>query len=82
MKIKILGMGCAGCKALFETVQKAVSEMNIQAEIIKEEDLMKIMQYNVMSLPAIVVDEKVVAKGRLSLSEIKSLLKELQEGKK
>ena len=35
-----------------------------------------------MSLPAIVVDEKVVAKGRLSLSEIKSLLKELQEGKK
>ncbi|NCC99604.1 MAG: thioredoxin family protein [Bacteroidia bacterium] len=82
MKIKILGTGCAGCKALFATVQKAVSEMNIQAEIVKEEDLMKIMQYDVMSLPAIVVDEKVVAKGNLSLSEVESLLKKLQEEKR
>lgn len=81
MKIKILGTGCAGCKALFATVQKAVSEINIQAEIVKEEDIMKIMEYNVMSLPAIIVDEKVVAKGNLSLSEVKSLITKLKEEK-
>lgn len=82
MEIKILGTGCAGCKALFTTVQKAVVEMDIQAEIVKEEDLMKIMEYNIMSLPAIVIDEKVVAKGKLSLTEVKSLLKQLQEERK
>ena len=42
---------------------------------IKEEDIMKIMSYNVMALPALVVDEQVVAKGRkLSLAEVKELL--------
>ena len=60
MTIKVLGTGCAGCKALHETVIKAVAELNLSADVIKEEDLMKIMGYNVMSLPALVIDEKVV----------------------
>ena len=75
MEIKVLGTGCAACKALYNTVQEAVSQLGIEADIVKEEDLMKIMEYNVMSLPAIVVYGKVVSKGkRLNLEQVKGLL--------
>lgn len=74
MEIKVLGTGCASCKALYRTVEQTVKELGLTAEIIKEEDLMKIMEYNVMSLPALVVDGKVVAKGKISAQEIKAIL--------
>lgn len=74
MEIKILGTGCAGCKTLYAAVQQVVEELGLRAEVVKEEDLMKIMSYNVMSLPALVIDEKVVAKGRMSKEEIKTVL--------
>ncbi len=76
MEIKVLGTGCANCKALFNTVQDAVNQLGIDARIIKEEDLMNIMAYHVMTLPALVVDGKVVAKGkRLSVEQVKELLR-------
>ncbi|MEG1838841.1 MAG: thioredoxin family protein [Bacteroides sp.] len=75
MEIKVLGTGCAGCKALYETTKQAIAELGINATVIKEEDLIKIMSYNVMQLPALVIDEIVVSKGKkLSLSEVKELL--------
>lgn len=74
MEIKVLGTGCANCKALHATVEKVVNELGIQAEIIKEEDLMKIMEYNVMTLPALVINGKVVAKGRINAGEVKELI--------
>ncbi|WP_321478638.1 thioredoxin family protein [uncultured Bacteroides sp.] len=75
MEIKVLGTGCASCKALYETVKQAVNELGIEAQIIKEEDLTKIMDYNVMRLPALVIDEKVVSAGKkLSLQETKTLI--------
>lgn len=75
MVIKVLGTGCAGCKALHETVVKAVAELNLSIEVIKEEDLMKIMSYDVMTIPALVINEKVVSKGkRLSIEEVKTLI--------
>lgn len=74
MEIKVLGTGCAGCKALYATVEKVVKELTLDATLVKEEDLMKIMEYNVMTLPALVVDGKVVAKGKLSASEVKDVL--------
>ncbi|MFA6858211.1 MAG: thioredoxin family protein [Bacteroidales bacterium] len=74
MKITILGTGCSTCKALTATVQQAVEELGLQATVEKEEDLMKIMEYNVMQLPAVVIDGKVAAKGKLSLKEVKDLL--------
>lgn len=74
MEIKVLGTGCASCKALYLAVEQIVKELDLTAEIIKEEDLMKIMEYNVMTLPALVVDGKVVAKGKISAKEIKTVL--------
>lgn len=74
MEIKVLGTGCASCKALYQTVEQTVKELGLTAEIIKEEDLMKIMEYNVMTLPALVVEGKVVAKGKISAQEIKAIL--------
>ena len=74
MEIKVLGTGCANCKALYSTIEKVVNELGIQAEIIKEEDLMKIMEYNVMTLPALVINGKVVAKGRINANEVKELI--------
>ena len=50
MEIKVLGTGCASCKALYLAVEQVVKELGLTAEITKEEDLMKIMEYNVMTL--------------------------------
>lgn len=75
MKIKVLGTGCAGCRALYETVCKVVAEAGIDAEIVKEEDIAKILEYGVYSLPALVVEDKVVSSvRRLTAAEIKKLL--------
>lgn len=74
MKIKVLGTGCASCKTLMTNVQKTVEELNLDAEVEKVEDMMQILSYNVMSLPALVIDDKVVAKGNVPLKEVKKIL--------
>lgn len=74
MEIKVLGTGCANCRALYSAVEQVVNELGLKADLVKEEDLMKIMEYNVMSLPALVVDGKVVAKGRITKDEICTIL--------
>jgi len=76
MEIKILGTGCAGCKAMFAAAETAIKELGNGATLVKEEDIVEIMKFNVMSLPAIVVDGKVLSQGkRLSAEEIKKILK-------
>lgn len=75
MEIKVLGTGCASCKALYAAVEEAVAEMGLEAKVVKEEDLMEIMKYNVMSMPGLVVDGVVVSSGRkLTVSDVKKLL--------
>ncbi|MCH5229464.1 MAG: thioredoxin family protein [Muribaculaceae bacterium] len=74
MEIKVLGSGCSSCKALYNIVQEVVKDLELEATVIKEEDLIKIISYNVLSLPAIVIDEKVVAKGPQSYDKIKTIL--------
>ncbi len=65
MIIKVLGTGCKKCEKLDKVVREIVEEMGITAIIEKEEDIMKIMQYGIMSTPGLVINEKVVLSGRL-----------------
>ena len=74
MEIKILGTGCSRCKALYAAVEKVVNELGIDASLIKEENMEKILSYNVMSLPAVVIDEEVVAKGSISQDDLKAII--------
>ncbi len=75
--IKILGTGCPNCKRTEAVVKTVVDELNIEANIVKVEDIQDIMAYNIMSTPAVVIDEVVKIKGRVpSFDEIKNLLQE------
>lgn len=75
MEIKILGTGCANCRNLEKATREAVTELNLDASIVKEEDIVKIMSYGIMRTPALVVDEKVLLYGRVpSVPEIKEML--------
>jgi small redox-active disulfide protein 2 len=75
MEIKVLGTGCAKCKALEKVIKQAVEELSIDASIEKVEDIMKIMEYGIMSTPGLVINDKVVLSGKLpDVSEVKELL--------
>lgn len=75
MKIQVLGTGCAKCKSLEKAVREVVAQNGIDAEVTKVEDIMEIMKFNVMTTPALVVDGKVVVKGRVpSNDELKQIL--------
>ena len=75
MEIKVLGTGCPKCKSLEKMTNEAVEELGIDASVTKEEDIMKIMGYGILSTPGLVVDGKVVMSGRLpSKNEMKELL--------
>jgi small redox-active disulfide protein 2 len=75
MEIKILGPGCPKCKTLEQLTRDVVSKNGIDATITKVADIMEIMKYNIMTTPALVIDGKVVVKGRVpSAEEIKQLL--------
>lgn len=63
MEIIILGTGCAKCSTTYEKVEKVLKDLNISAELKKEQDILEIVKYNVMSLPAVVVDGEVKLKG-------------------
>ena len=65
MKIEILGTGCTKCKALEEAVKKAVAQIGGFHEVKKVEDIVEIMNYGVMSTPALVVDGVVKSTGKL-----------------
>jgi len=75
MKIEVLGTGCAKCKTLFENALKAVDMSGKEAEVVKVEEIPKIMKYGVMSTPALVVDGVVKFSGKVaSPEEIRGML--------
>jgi small redox-active disulfide protein 2 len=65
MKIKVLGTGCAKCKKLYAESEKALAASGIGAELEKVEKIDDIMKYGVMMTPALVIDGKVMASGRI-----------------
>lgn len=62
-EIKVLGTGCANCKATLRLLEEAVAAAGREARIEKVEDLPSIMRYGVMSTPGVVIDGKVVHAG-------------------
>lgn len=75
MEIIVLGTGCAKCKTTYETVKKVIDENKLDVSLTKQEDILEIMKYNVMTLPGIVVDGEVKIKGHVpSEGEIRKLL--------
>lgn len=77
MDIKILGTGCPKCKKLEQATIEAVAAAGIDATVSKVEDIFQIMQFGVMTTPALVVDGKIVVKGRVpGVDEIKKLITE------
>jgi small redox-active disulfide protein 2 len=76
VKIEVLGTGCAKCKSLTKNVEKAVSELGIQAEVVKVDNLKEIMDRGVMMTPALYVDGESKMVGRTAtVDEIKRILK-------
>lgn len=75
MNIKILGSGCPKCRKLEKVVNEIVRDEGLDAVVEKVTELSQIMSYGVMSTPALVVDEKVVASGTIPKKDkIKQLL--------
>jgi small redox-active disulfide protein 2 len=61
--IKVLGTGCANCKATLKLIEDIAKEKGVEIQIEKIEDIQTIMTYGVMSTPGVVVDGKVVHAG-------------------
>lgn len=76
--IKVLGAGCKSCHEQYEYAKKAVAEMGLSVEVEYITDMEKVMAYGVMSMPAIVVNEKVVSMGKvLKTADVVKLLKNM-----
>ncbi len=74
-KLQILGTGCAKCANLAAAAEQAAKTLGIPYEMEKVTDLNRIMSFGVMMTPALVVDGKVKAAGRVpSVEDIKKML--------
>ena len=75
MEIKVLGPGCSRCKTTYQVSEKVIRENNLDVKLTKVDDLMEMMKYNIMTTPAVVVDEVVKMKGQVPTeSDVKKLL--------
>ena len=75
MEIKVLGPGCSRCKTTYQVIEKVIRENNLDVKLTKVDDLMEMMKYNIMTTPAVVVDEVVKMKAQVPTeSDVKKLL--------
>ncbi|EOR93370.1 redox-active disulfide protein 2 [Arcticibacter svalbardensis MN12-7] len=74
-QIKVLGPGCAKCKTTYNNVLEALKQTSIEAEVIKIDDIEEMIKYNVLTTPVLLIDDKIVVKGRVAeVNEIKNIL--------
>ena len=75
LTIKVLGPGCQNCQNLASVTERAIANLSIEAEVEKVTDYAEIKKYSILATPGLVINEKVVAAGRVpSESEITSFL--------
>ncbi len=75
LTIKVLGPGCDNCKRLEAIVRQAVTQLAIEAEVIKVTEAPEIAKYHLLATPGLVINEKVVSAGRVpSEAEITTFL--------
>lgn len=80
INIKVLGAGCKSCHEQYENAKAAVKAMGLTVEVEYITDMEKVMGYGVMSMPAIVVNEKVVSMGKvLKAADVEKLLNKLKK---
>ena len=76
--IKVLGAGCKSCHEQYENAKTAVQALGLNVEVEYITDMEKVMEYGVMSMPAIVVNDKVVSMGKvLKAADVEKLLRRL-----
>lgn len=69
MEIIVLGTGCAKCKTTYDRIAKFLEDNTISADLKKEENILEIVKYNVLSLPAVVVNGEIKLKGAVPSDE-------------
>jgi small redox-active disulfide protein 2 len=75
LSIKILGSGCPNCQRLAAVAERAVASLGVEASIEKVTEYPRMMEYNILSTPGLVVNEKLVSSGRIpSEAEMTSLI--------
>ena len=73
--VKVLGAGCKSCHEQYENIREAVKALGLDIEVEYITDMEKVMEYGVMSMPAIVVNDKVVSMGKvLKTADVEQLL--------
>jgi small redox-active disulfide protein 2 len=65
LTVKILGSGCANCKKLEAVARNAATAAQVQADFIKVTDMQQIVQYDLLSTPGLVINDKLVSSGRI-----------------
>jgi len=80
MDIKVLGTGCAKCRAVEKEVKEVVAELGIEAQVEVVKDMARILEYKVMMTPGLVIDGKVVSSGRVpSKNDVKKMIDEARK---
>ena len=80
MDIKVLGTGCAKCKAVEKAVKEVLGELGIDAQVEEVKDMARILEYKVMMTPGLVIDGKVVSSGHVPSK--KDVMKMIEEARK
>lgn len=77
MNIKVIGTGCDKCDKLYDNVKEALSQLGMEAELEKVEDLMEIIKLGVMTSPSLMIDGKLVVSGQVASKD--AVIKLLQK---
>lgn len=75
MRIEVLGPGCTRCKETFRVVKHVVEQAGLDAEVVKDESIERMMAIGLMATPGVAIDGKIVVSGRIpKADEVRQLL--------